>query len=116
MRTGSSEDYYALLGVAADASGAGLRRAWRRLALRWHPDRAGTSATATFQRIELFSGWLAIRPGVADSAVIAPTAFLRGMLRPVSFRIRLPFASFGLTRCGPSWNESCARPRSRRPR
>lgn len=46
------EDYYALLGLTAQAGRAELRRAWRRLALRWHPDRAGREATATFQKIQ----------------------------------------------------------------
>ena len=31
---------------------AELRRSWRRLALRWHPDRAGDGATAAFQKIQ----------------------------------------------------------------
>jgi DnaJ-class molecular chaperone len=51
MAASSSDDYYALLGVAAQADGTELRRAWRRLALRWHPDRAGAGATVTFQKI-----------------------------------------------------------------
>lgn len=38
---------------------------------------------------ELFSAWLAVRPGVTDGAVLTPSAFLRGMLRPMSFRVRL---------------------------
>ncbi len=46
-----TDDYYALLGVEADADPAVLRRAWRRLALEWHPDRAGPDATETFRRI-----------------------------------------------------------------
>jgi curved DNA-binding protein CbpA len=46
-----AEDYYELLGVAAGADEAALRRAWRTLAARWHPDRAGLAATSTFQRI-----------------------------------------------------------------
>ena len=45
------EDYYALLGVDADADDEALRVAWRTLAARWHPDRAGDVATAKFQRI-----------------------------------------------------------------
>lgn len=45
------DDYYALLGIAATADAAELRKAWRRLAVRWHPDRAGYDATATFQKI-----------------------------------------------------------------
>jgi molecular chaperone DnaJ len=208
MGTDTSEDYYALLGIDADANAAELRRAWRRLALRWHPDRAGPAATAIFQMIstaytalsdpaaraaydrrhgvtrsgahsgraapappagtrqrapsvmlsrltgslnallacgvarraeggtielllnaqeaaqggmvsismrvqvrcpecdasetascvrcggrgtieELFSAWLAVRPGVADGALLAPSALLRGMVQPVSFRVRV---------------------------
>ena len=49
----ASEDYYALLGVEPAADDDAIRRAWRALALEWHPDRAGTQTTATFQRIAL---------------------------------------------------------------
>lgn len=187
------DDYYTLLGIASTADAAELRRAWRRLAVRWHPDRAGYAATATFQEIlaaytvlsdptkraaydrvrsgavtgrrapsvmlrrvsgslkallacgiaqiaedevidlfltaqessgggmvtismrvpvrcpacsasttascakcgskraidELFSAWLAVPPGVGDGAILAPSALLPGMIRPVSFRVRL---------------------------
>ena len=44
-------DYYAVLGVHAAANDQELRMAWRRLAARWHPDRAGAGATATFQQL-----------------------------------------------------------------
>jgi molecular chaperone DnaJ len=47
-----NDDYYALLGVDAGASAAEVRGAWRRLAVRWHPDRAGASATFIFQKIQ----------------------------------------------------------------
>src|SRR4051812_27463848 len=47
------DDYYALLGVDPGADAAQLRRVWRRLALQWHPDRAGPSATATFQKLSI---------------------------------------------------------------
>jgi DnaJ-class molecular chaperone len=46
-----ADDYYALLGVPPAADHETLRTAWRRLAFRWHPDRAGESATATFQQL-----------------------------------------------------------------
>jgi curved DNA-binding protein CbpA len=46
------DDYYALLGIDRSAGHAELRRAWRRLALRWHPDRAGAGATTSFQKIQ----------------------------------------------------------------
>jgi molecular chaperone DnaJ len=198
----SSEDYYAVLGVDAGVDLTRLRRAWRDLALRWHPDRAGPAATEMFLRIsvayevlsdpiaraaydrrrreragshrapgapprrapsvmlanisgslrsllacgaarhveddvieltlgetdaaqggmatismpvtvrcpacegsaatppcakcegagvveDLFSAWLAVPPGVANGAVLAPSVLLRGMLHPVQFRIRV---------------------------
>jgi molecular chaperone DnaJ/curved DNA-binding protein len=46
-----ADDYYAILGVHAGVNVDELRRAWRGLAARWHPDRAGVAATATFQRL-----------------------------------------------------------------
>jgi molecular chaperone DnaJ len=202
-----ADDYYALLGVDPDAEDEELKRAWRRLALEWHPDRAGPDATLMFQRIsvaysvladadaraaydrwydanapkprktrvheavppigprapgvmldrlraqlssllmrgiaawvddglidlflteeeatqggmatitmrvpvrctscngdprtpcarcngqrlseELFSAWLAIRPGVAEGTILTPSAWLPGQLEPVYFRVRL---------------------------
>ena len=45
------DDYYALLGIDRRVGQAELRRAFRQLALKWHPDRAGSGATATFQKI-----------------------------------------------------------------
>jgi len=53
MPAGSpNDDYYGLLGIDVGASAAEVRRAWRRLALRWHPDRAGQSAKFIFQTIQ----------------------------------------------------------------
>ncbi len=51
MRDGPTEDYYALLRVDRTATTAELRRSYRLLALRYHPDRAGPEGTETFQRI-----------------------------------------------------------------
>ena len=38
MDDAGPDDYYAWLGVEATADNAQLRRAWRRLALQWHPE------------------------------------------------------------------------------
>lgn len=50
-RVNDDDDFYAVLGVRTDADAGELRRAWRELASRWHPDRAGPAATRTFQRL-----------------------------------------------------------------
>jgi molecular chaperone DnaJ len=51
MIKASSDDYYALLGIDQQVNQVELRRVWRRLARRLHPDHAGAEATAAFQRI-----------------------------------------------------------------
>jgi len=58
MDRGTLEDYYALLGVDPGVERAQLRRVWRRLALRLHPDRAGPGSTAAFQQISVAYGVL----------------------------------------------------------
>jgi len=45
------DDHYTILGLTRSSGGAEIRRAYRLLALRHHPDRAGPNGTATFQRI-----------------------------------------------------------------
>ncbi len=195
-----TDDYYALLGIDLDADDDALKRAWRQLALEWHPDRAGAEATQMFQRIsvaytvladpdaraaydrwyeatmpksaqrkksrpepplgprapsvmldrlrgplnsllmrdvaewvdsslidlfltaeeaaqggmitismrvpvragdaiveDLFSAWLAVRPGVVDGTILTPSAWLKGMVEPVYFRVRLTSAQSQLT-------------------
>jgi molecular chaperone DnaJ len=51
MPAGPQDDYYELLGITPDADDADLRRAWREVAKRWHPDRAGADTTFIFQKL-----------------------------------------------------------------
>ncbi|NUP13138.1 MAG: hypothetical protein HOW73_44425 [Polyangiaceae bacterium] len=39
--------------------------------------------------VELFSAWLAVRPGTGDGTILTPSAILPDMLEPVSFRVRV---------------------------
>lgn len=46
-----AKDYYLILGVPLDAAPSEIRSAFRRLALRYHPDRRGASSPREFQDI-----------------------------------------------------------------
>jgi curved DNA-binding protein CbpA len=51
-RTGATEDHYALLGVSQFASWEEIRDSYKRLALRFHPDKnKDQNATSDFQRL-----------------------------------------------------------------
>src|SRR5687768_16316067 len=78
-----------------------LRRAWRRLALRWHPDRAGSEATATFQKIQAAYAVLSdpISRAAYDRRQHAAVSATRGRTPAVRLgRISGPLA--GLLACG----------------
>lgn len=47
------DDYYAVLGLPADVEDEEIRRTWRRLAMEWHPDRAGPGTTHAFARMSV---------------------------------------------------------------
>lgn len=46
------KDFYVILGVARDASVSAIRRAYRRLARRLHPDTGGPDGSLTFQDLQ----------------------------------------------------------------
>jgi curved DNA-binding protein CbpA len=45
------DDLYEILGLAPDADDAELRRVWRQLAKKWHPDHSGRDTTFIFQKL-----------------------------------------------------------------
>lgn len=46
-----SKDYYVILGISPGETQSGVRSAWRDLARRYHPDRAGQQSTRQFQEV-----------------------------------------------------------------
>ena len=44
----SKRDYYEVLGVGRDADDAALKKAYRRLAMKYHPDRNPDNAEETW--------------------------------------------------------------------
>ena len=80
-----ADDYYALLGVDRHAGHAELRRAWRRLALQWHPDRAGNDAAATFRKIQ--SAYVVLADPISRAAYDR-----RSGAAPIGARGRVPTA------------------------
>ena len=46
-----ARDYYIVLGIPRDAGTAAIRSAFRRLALRYHPDRSGDADSRIFREV-----------------------------------------------------------------
>lgn len=87
-----SEDPYAVLGVARDASADELKRAYRREALRWHPDRAAdgekAAAEARFKKISAAYARLSAPGGRESARAGASGGFDRGAAEEFARRAR----------------------------
>jgi curved DNA-binding protein CbpA len=70
------DDYYEILGIARDADDAELRRVWRQLAKKWHPDHSGRDTTFIFQKLVTAYETLAdpARRAAYDRALGTPAA------------------------------------------
>jgi molecular chaperone DnaJ len=53
VRMEKPKDYYLLLGVARDASSSAIKRAYRRLAKRYHPDVGASSSSEDFHELQV---------------------------------------------------------------
>ena len=84
-----TRDYYVLLGVDPATTARGIRDAYRHLALRYHPDRAGPQSTRFFQdvvdayrvlsdpHVQIYTcGRRDIEAGLIDRRVLAVVEFL----------------------------------------
>ncbi len=73
-----SEDYYAVLGVARDASDLEVKQAFRGLASRWHPDRHPEDEGATERFQTLVRAWEILGHRDRRSAYDAGQAVVEG--------------------------------------
>jgi DnaJ family protein B protein 4 len=53
--TTGSKDYYKILGVKKTAKEKDLKKAYRKLALKWHPDKNPNNKEAATKKFELVS-------------------------------------------------------------
>jgi len=77
-------DPLATLGLGASASPEEVAGAYRRLAKRWHPDRAGEGLEAARRMAEINAAYALLRDGVVERARLAstPTAPTPARRRP----------------------------------
>jgi len=96
VRCDEDDGAIALMLSSSEAAHGGMATISMRVAV-WCPDCAARGLPATGCRHcgetrmveELFSAWLAIRPGVAEGDMLAPSVELPGMVNPVRFRVRI---------------------------
>ena len=53
----AAEDYYKVLGVRRNAKDREIKKAFRKLALKYHPDRNIDDPTAEAKFVEIAKGW-----------------------------------------------------------
>ena len=99
-----SADPFAVLGVAPGASGEEVAAAYRRLAKRWHPDRArGQDAARRMAEINAAYDLVRSERWLERNGRAAPPAERPGRRRR---RVRAP-ADGSPSRCAVPWGASC---------
>ena len=75
---------YSLLGLAPGAPRADVKRAYRRLSMRFHPDRAGPGSLQTFLAVKAAYEWIVAHPSLAEPGDRRPGSVSRATVaRPV---------------------------------
>lgn len=83
----SDRDYYEVLGVARDADGAAIKSAYRKLAMKWHPDQnpGNPEAEAKFKEINEAYAILSDAEKRAQYDRFGKAAFGQGQASPGDF-------------------------------
>ena len=75
---------YSLLELAPGASHADVKRAYRRLSMRFHPDRAGPGSLRTFLAVKAAYEWIVANPSLGEPGDRRPGSASRTTVaRPV---------------------------------
>ena len=83
-------DQFARLGLTPGASLADVKRAYRRLAMDFHPDRAGSSGLRTFLAVKAAYEWIVAHPTSAPPGDLRRTVVRR---QTAAHSIRRPTAT-----------------------
>ena len=82
VRTGAATNPYSRLGLAPGAPLDDVKRAYRRLSMRYHPDRAGTEGVPAFLAVQAAYRWIIAHPSVAEPGDRRPTYVYRATVAP----------------------------------
>jgi len=114
------KDYYGILGVNVDASAEDIKKAFRRLALQYHPDRNPgntTEAEAKFKEIneayEILGNqelrWRYDSLATFSRTMPAGNGFNRNMSSDIAIEMLRRFAGMGFVVRGAGWGKGCGR-------
>jgi hypothetical protein len=89
---GAGADYYAMLGVGKNCTADELKKAYRKAAVRWHPDKNPDNRVAAEKKFKEIAAAYEVR--TPRSACLSPTkAALSGRCSPIPTRRRCMIGS-----------------------